>query len=122
MQTKKTVLIIEDDPSQQEIYSLTLQRDGYNTIVRGDAHSGLRWLEQILPDVIMLDVMLPEISGIEMLELIRKNPNGKDVPIIIATASSDVSEVMLAPFNVYRLLRKPILPRMLLEAINELFR
>jgi two-component system phosphate regulon response regulator PhoB len=119
METKKTILIIEDDPAQQEIYRITLQRGGYSTVVRGDAIAGLKWLEQILPDLILLDVMLPQLSGVEMLAQVRLSPNGRDVPIVLATASATIGEADVQHFRISAFLRKPLLPSVLLDAIKQ---
>src|SRR5687768_10653585 len=119
MDLKKTILIIEDDLAQQDIYQQSLKKAGYNPIVRGDALAGLSWLEQILPDLIMLDIMLPGLSGIDMLIEIRKRPNGQDVPIIIASASSAYSYDDLRAYGVVAFMRKPIIPSRLVEKINE---
>lgn len=121
MELKKTILIIEDDPAQQDIYAISLQKAGFSTVARGDAMAGLRWLEQILPDLIVLDVMLPHISGVEMLHEIRQRPNGATVPIIIATASATLTEEELEPYNVAAFLRKPLLPRQLLLTVEKIF-
>ena len=121
MEMKKTILIIEDDPAQQDIYSISLQKAGFNTVGRGDALSGLRWLEQILPDLIVLDVMLPHLSGVEMLHEIRQRPNGASVPIIIATASATLTELDVATYNVAAFLRKPLLPRQLIATVEKIF-
>lgn len=117
----RTILIIEDDPSQREIYSLILQRAGYNVTARADAHSGLSWLEQILPDAIVLDIMLPGMSGLEMLEQIRNTPNGARVPILIASAIADLSESDFSQFEVSTILRKPLTGDVLLEAMQAVF-
>jgi CheY-like chemotaxis protein len=120
MELKKTILVIEDDKAQQDIYQQALKKAGYSPVVRGDALAGLNWLEQILPDLILLDIMLPGLSGIDVLKEVRKSPNGKDVPIIIASASSVYSYEDLKPYGVTAFLRKPIIPSKLVEQINSI--
>ena len=115
----KTILIIEDDTSQREVFKLVLQKAGFSVIARGDAPSGLRWLEQIVPDLILLDYMLPQISGAEMLAEIRKRPNGRDVPVVVATAVADLRTEVFKPYVIYALLQKPLSPRELVRVINE---
>ena len=119
MEPTRTILVIEDDPEQRELFTTVLQRAGYNVITRGDALSGLRWLEQILPDLIMLDIMLPGIDGVEMLHQIRESPNGRDVPVIIATAKTELNQATFREYAISRLLFKPLLPSDLLIIIEE---
>lgn len=118
MSYQKTILIIEDDLDQQRIYKIALNNAGYATTARKDAMEGLQWLEQILPDLILLDVMLPEISGVEMLQRIRASEHGREVPVVIVTAKGDLVEQDLREFAVSALLRKPILPSHLVETVN----
>jgi DNA-binding response OmpR family regulator len=118
MEPRKTILVIEDDPNQQHVYEIALRRAGYNVVARGEAGAGLEWLGQILPDLIVLDIMLPGISGIEMLHQIRSSPNGKDVPVLIVTAKADISHEDFADYNITNFLRKPLLPAVLIEAIE----
>ncbi|MFP4324012.1 MAG: response regulator, partial [Anaerolineales bacterium] len=102
-----------------DIYRLLLERHNYNVVIRGDAHSGLAWLEQILPDLILLDHMLPGgVSGIEMLHEVRQRPNGREVPIILVTASSHLHPEDLAQYDISAFLRKPIPPSVLLQHIQ----
>lgn len=116
---QKTILVIEDDTAHQDIYRLLLTKAGYNVIVRAEAAAGLRWLEQILPDLILLDVMLPGMSGLDMLKAIRTSPNGQTVPILIASALS-LGQEDFSSFNVTAILEKPILPPDLLGAVKKL--
>jgi len=118
MDPQKTILVVEDDPNQQEMYEVALKRAGYNVVARGEAKTGLQWLGQILPDLILLDVMLPGISGIEMLKQIRSSPNGKDVPVIVITAKADIELADFDGYNIVELLRKPLLPTVLIETIE----
>lgn len=119
---QKTVLIIEDDPGQRQIYEISLKRGGYSVVAKGDAYDGLRWLEQILPDLILLDIMLPGISGVEMLARIRESENGRDVPVIIATANWEISVDIFDRYEISNFLRKPLTPNDLLEAVNDILK
>jgi two-component system OmpR family response regulator/two-component system alkaline phosphatase synthesis response regulator PhoP len=71
-----------------------------------------------MPDLVVLDIMLPGLSGVEILEAIRETPNGQAVPIVIATAST-LSEDDLNGFHISAFLRKPILPTMLVSTVRE---
>ncbi len=110
MEVQKTILVIEDDAGQRQIYELALRRSGFSVVTKNDAYEGLRWLEQILPDLILLDVMLPGLSGIDMLVRIRDTENGKEVPVIIATAHWEMSTEEYERYRVSAFIRKPISP------------
>jgi DNA-binding response OmpR family regulator len=118
METQKTILVIEDDPGQQEIYRMALELAGFQVVVRGQADAGLRWLEQIQPDLILLDLMLPGKSGVEMLSEIRQRPNGQEAAIIVVSAIADSERAKLAPFSVHAILEKPLAPRELIAAVK----
>lgn len=118
MDMQKTILVIEDDLGQRQIYDITLKRAGFNVVAKGDAYEGLRWLEQILPDLILLDVMLPGISGIDMLAEIRETENGKDVPVVIATAHWEVSTDTFERYQISAFLRKPLSPNELVDTVR----
>lgn len=118
---QRTILIIDDDRGLQTIFSIALQRNGYRVVARDDAQSGLKWLEQILPDMILLDMMLPGISGMEMLKLIRATDNGKNVPIMVATASSILTAEHFKQWGVIRFFHKPVLPSDIVSAMESYF-
>lgn len=90
------ILIVEDYASIANLYSLVLQKSGYTVQI---AASGRQALEQVLsfrPDVILLDIMIPDIDGIEVLKTIRHNPKYKDIqPLILVTSNvlqEDISD------------------------------
>ncbi len=118
---KRTILIIDDDPHLQAIFRIVLERAGYQVISRMDATTGLMWLEQILPDLVLLDIMLPGVSGSEMLHQIRQTENGRQVPVIIATASADLNKEDFSAYNISNLIHKPILPSDLAKVVNDFF-
>lgn len=117
MDSNKTILIIEDETEQQQLYKITLSRAGYHSVAKGDPASGLTWLEQVMPDLILLDIMLPQMSGLDMLDRIRGTANGRQIPIIIVTAST-IAESVVEKYNVSAILRKPIMPNFLIERIK----
>jgi CheY-like chemotaxis protein len=118
MNLSKVILIVEDDEEQQKLYRLVLEREGYRVVTRGDGLQGLAWLEQIAPDLIILDINMPYLSGVDLLKRFRATPNGYDVPIIVATANVQISLQDLAPFDIHRLCYKPLLPSTLCEVVR----
>jgi len=82
------ILLVEDDKSLREIYSVRLLAEGYTLISSGDGEEALAVAIGEKPDLIVSDVMMPKISGFEMLDLLRSNDSTKDIPIIMLTALS----------------------------------
>jgi DNA-binding response OmpR family regulator len=81
----KTIAIIEDDQSIQDMYRLKLEVDGYKVVVADNGKKGLEAIEKSKPDLILLDIMMPEMTGDQMLEAMRKTEWGKDIKVIILT-------------------------------------
>ncbi len=79
---KKTILIIEDDQVLMKMYVQKLTNEGYNILSAIDGEQGFDTFRKAKIDLVITDIMLPRVSGIEFLEKIRKTPNGKDVPVI----------------------------------------
>ena len=80
------VLLVEDDNSLREIFEMRLQADGYQTVTAGDGEEGLTVALKEKPDLIVADVMMPKLSGFEMLENLRAAPEMKDTKVIMMTA------------------------------------
>jgi two-component system phosphate regulon response regulator PhoB len=80
------VLIVEDERDLVELLTYNLQREGYDTIVAHDGQEGLRKAQTHLPDLILLDIMLPGMNGTEICRAIRAGERTRDIPIIILSA------------------------------------
>jgi two-component system phosphate regulon response regulator PhoB len=83
------IFIVEDEPAQLEVLSYNLGKEGYQTVVADNGERALRLVEEIEPDLIILDWMLPEVSGIEVCRRLRARPETKRVPIIMLTARGE---------------------------------
>ena len=77
------ILVVEDEPSIREVLSLYLRRAGYQVTVVGDGREALDTLSSQTPDLVVLDLMLPEVSGLEVTRWLRERG---DTPIIMLTA------------------------------------
>lgn len=82
---KKTVFVVEDDAFLVKAYQIKLEKEGAEVWVATDGKEALSFLEKEPADVVMLDLMLPHVSGFDILSAIRKNEQWKDVPVIILT-------------------------------------
>ncbi len=82
----ETILLIDDDPKCAEIISKNLIVEGYKTLVGYSGLEGLEIAERIRPDLIVLDLMMPDMDGFEVMERLNANPDTKNIPIVINTA------------------------------------
>ena len=77
------VLIVEDDSLIVKVYSTRLKSSGHNVFTAEDGEVGLELAKKIIPDVILLDLMLPKLSGLEVLAELKKNPKTSKLPILV---------------------------------------
>ena len=82
------IMLVEDDKSLREIYSIRLVAEGYEVVSAGDGEEALAMAVQQKPDLIVSDVMMPKISGFDMLDILRSTPETKDIKVIMMTALS----------------------------------
>jgi len=86
------VLIIEDEPNQAELIRYNLESEGYRVAIACDGEDGLIQAMETIPDIILLDWMIPKVSGIEVCRQLRKIKSTNDIPIILLTARSEESD------------------------------
>lgn len=82
------IMLVEDDKSLREIYSIRLAAEGYSIALAGDGEEALSVVVQEKPDLIIADVMMPKISGFDMLDILRSQPETKNIKVIMMTALS----------------------------------
>ena len=82
------ILLVEDDQSLREIYGIRLTAEGYEIVTAGDGEEALAAAVREKPDLIISDVMMPKISGFDMLDILRSTPETKDIKVIMMTALS----------------------------------
>ena len=115
-----TVLILEDDPHTVEVVQLYLRRDGHHVLSATDGIAGLSLAREAQPDLIILDLMLPGMDGLEICRILRQE---SDVPIVMLTARAD-EEDRLAGLNLGAddYVTKPFSPRELAARIRAVLR
>lgn len=92
--TKPTVLIVEDEPAQREVLAYNLEAEGYTVARAENGEEGLLLVDEAAPDLIVLDWMLPNVSGIEVCRQLKTRADTKAIPIIMLSArSEDVDRV-----------------------------
>ncbi len=82
------IMLVEDDNSLREIYSIRLTAEGYMIVSASDGEEALAVAVRERPDLIISDVMMPKISGFDMLDILRSTPETKDIKVIMMTALS----------------------------------
>jgi CheY-like chemotaxis protein len=94
--SKKKVLIVEDDNFVAEVYSTKLLEMGHEVIITQNGEEGLNMLKENLPDLILLDIIMPVMGGIEMLEEIKKREEWKKIPVILLTNIGEKDSIQKA--------------------------
>jgi DNA-binding response OmpR family regulator len=79
------IAIIEDDPVISQMYRMKFEADGFDVQLANDGERGVAMVKEMNPDIILMDLQMPEMDGLEALTIIRKADWGKDVPVIILT-------------------------------------
>ena len=89
MTLQPTVLLVEDEPAQREVLTYNLQAEGFRTLTAPDGEAALLVIAETPPDVILLDWMMPHLSGIELCRRLKQRPETRAIPIIMLSARSE---------------------------------
>lgn len=118
-----TILVVEDELGIQEVLKFNLSQHGHDVIVAADAEEALSLLRGALPDLILLDWMLPGMSGIDFARRVRADNRQKNIPIIMLTARSDERDkVQGLDTGADDYITKPFSPRELMARIKAVLR
>lgn len=120
MNEKIKVLVIDDNVNFLQLAELALA-DEYNVITAPDGQEGMSRAKKDLPDIILLDVMMPRVSGLEMLRMLLTEEETRGIPVLILTASHfdpSTEQVFRQEINVKGFLQKPCPVDMLKQAIT----
>ncbi len=120
---KVNILIVEDDASLAEVLDYNLSQEGYETRVARDGQQGLREIRESCPDLVLLDLMLPMVDGLEVCRQLRRDPATQGLLVLMLTARSEESDQIIgfsAGADDY--VTKPFSVKVLLQRINALLR
>ena len=120
---KKKVLLVEDNPATIDVVQKELEFLGYDYVVANDGKEAIEKASSYTPDVIIMDISLPKMDGLEASAAIRKNPKTQSIPILAATARAlpgDKEKCLQAGCNDY--IAKPFTHRELGAAIKKLLK
>jgi len=118
-----TILVVEDEPAIQSLIEVNLRRVGHEVVLAGDAETARRLVTAALPDLILLDWMLPGMSGIDFARQLRRDARTRDLPIIILTARAEERD-KIEGFDIGAddYVTKPFSPRELAARIRAVLR
>ena len=121
--TQPRILIVEDERGLVQSMSWYFNREGYETVVAHDGQEGLRKAQTLLPDVLLLDIMLPSLDGLSICRELRAGERTRDTPIIIITAKSEETD-QLVGYNMGAddYVTKPFSNKVLLQKVKALLR
>jgi two-component system phosphate regulon response regulator PhoB len=121
--TKAQILIVEDDRSLAEVLEYNLRQDGYQTAVANDGQDGLRQARLKAPDLVLLDLMLPMVDGLEVCRRLRADPVTRNMLVLMLTAKAEeTDEVVGFSVGTDDYVAKPFSVKVLLERIRALLR
>ena|SRR3989338_1660984 len=89
MAEQKKILIIDDEEDIQKLLKIRLQQENFNVAVAEDGDVGIKMAEQELPDMILLDIMMPRMDGYTCLKEIRKLPKTRDIPVLMLSGKEE---------------------------------
>jgi CheY-like chemotaxis protein len=90
------VLLIEDDPLIYRLYQKLFSLEGFEIELAENGQLGLEKLKTFHPDILLMDIMMPTMNGIEMLTQLKSDPNTKDIPVIVLTNIADMNITQMA--------------------------
>jgi two-component system phosphate regulon response regulator PhoB len=108
-ETQRTVVVIEDEPDAAEMFGEMMRVNGFRVVKSYASGPAIEIIERETPDIVILDVMMPEVSGIEILKIMRAKPGLAEIPVIVVSAKSmpaDIKTGLEAGASVY--LTKPV--------------
>jgi len=116
---RKTILVVEDDLDLVELLRFNLDNAGFSVAAATDGAEALKKSKALLPDLILLDLMLPELDGFAVCEILRRDERTARIPIIILTAmSGELARVAGIGAGANDFITKPFSPKQLLSRIE----
>ncbi|WP_242524143.1 response regulator [Methylacidiphilum caldifontis] len=120
---KKKILVVEDEEDVLSLICMQLKSQGFETIEAKEGMEALRIARKQMPDLIVLDLMIPEFSGLDVCKYLKKDPDTSSIPIVILTAKSNPSDRILGlELGADDYIAKPFSPRELILRIQSIFR
>ena len=123
MKLKKHILIVEDEPDAAELLELNLKNEGFKVTIAEDGDQALKKVHKLLPDLVILDLMIPEINGTEVCKFIRKDPATESLSVMMCTAkTSEIDKILSLELGADDYVTKPFSPRELVLRVKNLLK
>lgn len=113
------ILVVDDERDVVELLKFLLEKDGYSVVTAYNGREALTVTNENQPDLILLDVMMPEMDGYTVQTQLLDNPKTREIPIIILTAKGQLRDVFAMSANVRAYIEKPFDPKTLRAKIQE---
>ena len=119
----KTILCVEDEPEMIDLIRLILNRKGYKVEGAAGGVEGIRLIKEIRPDLVLLDLMMPDMDGWEVYQQMKAEASLRDIPVIVVTAKAqNIDKVLglhIAKVDDY--IAKPFSPQELMDSVDKVF-
>lgn len=121
--SREKIVVIEDEPDILELLQFNLSREGYEVASAGTGTEGLATVRRETPDLVLLDLLLPGVDGLDVCRQLRSDPETREVPIIMVTAKGEESDVVLGlGLGADDYVQKPFSPRELIARVRAVLR
>ncbi|MBI4981975.1 MAG: response regulator [Candidatus Omnitrophica bacterium] len=118
---KKKILLVDDEPAFVEMVKLRLEMNNYQVVTAYDGKEALEKVEQEMPNLIILDVLMPKLNGYDCCNILKSNPKYKDIPVLFLTVKAgDEDNALVKKCGAEDFIVKPFDPQNLLARIKEL--
>ena len=123
MDMKQKILIVEDEPEIAELIRMHMDRNGFQTVVVHSGKAGIDEIQRSMPDCVLLDLMLPDLDGLEVCRRLRRNAETEKLPVIMVTAKGEESDVVTGiELGADDYITKPFSPRVLVARVKSVLR
>jgi len=116
-----TVLVVDDDPVIQRLLRVNFEMEGYDVIVAGDGVDGLERARAEHPDIVVLDIMMPRMSGLDVAKALKADPDTASIPVLLLSAKAQEADLQAGDESgADGYLTKPFDPLQLLQRVEQL--
>ena len=115
-----TVLVVDDDPVIVKLLQVNFEMEGYQVITASDGEEGLQRARESMPDVMLLDVMMPKMNGLQVAAMLKGDDTTAAIPIVLLSAKAQAADVQAGRAVADEYITKPFDPLELLDRVSKL--